>query len=112
MPTKAEALAERCERLREPVTRLAAVSLGAAVSPTGATDALAAARDVRAILDEDASGIAPGAFTDWLPTLRATVAEMIAALERRDTAESYRLFTDQATGFYRLALGCAGFPGW
>lgn len=110
--TTADTLAQRCERLREPVTQLAAVSIGAAVSPTGVSDALVAAREVQAILEDDASGIEPGAFTDWLPTARTTVRAMVEALERGDAAESYRLFTDQSTGFYRLALGCAGFPGW
>ena len=39
-----DTLQERCERLLQPVTSLAATSLGAAVSPTGIDDALAAVR--------------------------------------------------------------------
>ncbi|WP_067200839.1 hypothetical protein [Microbacterium sp. XT11] len=107
-----DTLQERCERLVQPVTSLAATSLGAAVSPTGIDDALAAARAVKAILDEDASGIEPGGFTDWLPTGRRTVAAMIDALERGDAETSYKLFTDQASGFYRLGIACQGFQGW
>ncbi|WP_221584814.1 hypothetical protein [Microbacterium sp. G2-8] len=107
-----DTLEQRCERLREPVLQLAALSLGSTVSPKDMDETLAAAQRVQAILDEDSSGIASGAFSDWLPIGRQVIASMVAALERGDGAESYRLFTDKTDGFYRLGLGCAGFPGW
>ncbi|WP_156761685.1 hypothetical protein [Microbacterium karelineae] len=108
----AETLEQRCERLREPILQLAALSLGSAVSPKDIDETLAAARRVQQILDDDTSGIAPGGYLDWVPTGRRVISDMVAALERGDRAESYRLFTDKTDGFYRLGLGCAGFPGW
>ncbi|WP_394552980.1 hypothetical protein ACDF64_01315 [Agromyces sp. MMS24-JH15] len=107
-----DTLAERCARLREPVTQLIAVSLGAGYRPQDLPDLSRAIAEVRGILAEDPSGLPDGAFTQWLPTALRNLDRMQEAVDRGDAGASYAILTDRTEGFIRLTVGCAGFPGW
>lgn len=108
----ADALAERCERLRQPVTELVAVSLSAAYRPQDLPELARAIAVVRGILADDPSSIPPGPFLDWLPTALDNLDRMTEAVNSGDSAASYAILTDKQDGFIRLTDGCAGFPGW
>jgi hypothetical protein len=108
----ADTLAERCERLRQPVTDLVAVSLSAAYRPQDLPELARAISVVRSILAEDASGLPAGPFVAWLPIGIGNLDRMAEAVDAGDSAKSYAILTDKTDGFIRLTDGCAGFPGW
>ncbi|MRG61336.1 hypothetical protein GE115_15880 [Agromyces sp. CFH 90414] len=108
----ADTLEQRCERLRQPVTELVAMSLASAYRPQDHPELLRVIGVVRGILDEDASGLPEGAFRDWIPTALRNLDRMAEAVESGDAAKSYAILTDKQEGFIRLTDGCAGFPGW
>jgi hypothetical protein len=108
----ADALAERCERLRQPVTELVAISMSAAYRAQDQPELLRAIGVVRGILAENPAALPEGALRDWIPTALRNLEQMREAVERGDAAKSYAILTDKTDGFIRLAYGCAGFPGW
>lgn len=108
----ADTLEQRCERLRQPVTELVAISLSSAYRAQDLPELLRVIGVVRGILAEDPSGLPEGGLRDWLPTGRRNLDRMQEAVEAGDAAKSYAILTDQTDGFIKLAYGCAGFPGW
>ncbi|GAA1516216.1 hypothetical protein BJ978_001786 [Agromyces terreus] len=108
----ADTIEERCERLRQPVTELVAMSMAAVYRSQDVPELVRVIGVVRAILAEDASGLPAGALRDWLPTGQRVLDRMSEAVESGDAAKSYAILTDQQDGFIRLTDGCAGFPGW
>ncbi|WP_395245808.1 hypothetical protein ACGGZK_08370 [Agromyces sp. MMS24-K17] len=107
-----DTLAERCERLREPVTALVAVSISSTLRPQDLPELTRSIAAVRSILAEDPSGLPQGAFTQWVPTALRNLDRMQEAVDQGDAAASYAILTDANEGFIRLTVGCAGFPGW
>jgi hypothetical protein len=108
----ADTLEQRCERLRQPVTELVAMSLAAVYRSQDLPELSRAIGAVRAILAEDASDLPAGPFREWLPTALRNLDRMGEAVDAGDGAKSYAILTDKQDGFIRLTDGCAGFTGW
>lgn len=108
----AETIADRCARLRQPVTELLGVGMTATTEPKDVPRLIQQIRAVRAIIEDDASAIDSAAYLAWLPIASDTLQAMEDAAARGDAAESFRLFRDPQVGFNRLGQACIGNPGW
>ncbi|WP_206448261.1 hypothetical protein [Agrococcus sp. KRD186] len=108
----ADTIAERCARLRQPVTDLLGVGMTATVEPKDLSKLVEQIRAVRAIIEDDLSAIDSPPYLAWVPVAGDTLQAMEDAAARGDAAESFRLFRDPEVGFNRLGIACSGNAGW
>jgi hypothetical protein len=107
-----EALAARCEALRQPVLSLVETGIVATMKPSAAPDLVERIAAVRQVLAEGTEGIDEADYLTWHPIAIATLHQMDAAARAGDTAEAWRLFKDPNIGFNGLGVACQGSPGW
>lgn len=107
-----DALAARCEALRQPVLSLVETGILATMKPSAAPDLVARIDAVRRVLADGTAGIEEPDYLAWHPVAIATLHQMDAAARAGDTAEAWRLFKDPNIGFNALGVACQGSPGW
>ncbi|WP_308797152.1 hypothetical protein [Agromyces silvae] len=107
-----DALAARCEALRQPVLALVETGILATMKPSVAPDLVERIGAVRQVLAAGTEGIDEADYLTWHPIAIATLHQMDAAARAGDTAEAWRLFKDPNIGFNGLGVACQGSPGW
>ncbi|GAA1766658.1 hypothetical protein [Agromyces humatus] len=107
-----DALASRCEELRQPVLDLVETGILATMKPSAVPQLAERIESVRAVLAAGTAGIAETAYLDWHPVAVATLHRMEAAARAGDAAGAWALFTDPNIGFNPLGEACQGVPGW
>lgn len=107
-----DALAIRCEALRQPVLSLVEAGILATMKPSAAGELVGRIDAVRQVLAEGTDGIDEPGYLEWHPVAVATLHRMDAAARAGDAAEAWRLFKDPNVGFNPLGVACQGCPGW
>ena len=107
-----DALAARCEALRQPVLSLVETGILATMKPSAAPDLVERIAAVRDVLAQGVEGIDEPDYLAWHPVAVATLHQMDAAARAGDAAEAWRLLKDPNIGFNALGVACQGSPGW